>query len=113
MCISEGMTGSLAVSIAACLNSNNKDHVSTTRLNTITTLKRMCEHKLGERKKNGDLTNISVPVFVAGVQADLRTYGLTLKKVYGYMEDQVRLYTYLAIGLHDETIKAIQDMYNE
>ena len=64
MFISEGMTGSLAVSKAACLNSNNKDHVSTARLNTITTPKR-------------------------------------------------HLYAYLALGLHDETIKVIQDMYNE
>ena len=73
----------------------------------------MCEQKEGEKKDNGDLNSLSVPAFVAGVQADLRTYGLTLKKVYGYMEDQLRLYTYLALSLHDETIKAIQDMYNE
>ena len=107
------MTGSIAVAIAACLNSTNQDHVSTTRLNTVTTLKRMVDEKVTERKQGGDHTPLSIPAFISGIQADLRQFGLNLKGVYGYVEDTLKLYAYVAVALHDKTIKVVQDMYNE
>ena len=97
ICVLHGMSGSTSVAIAACLNAGNKDHVSTNRLNTITTLKKMVEKKEKEEGNHG--LQFNARAFTSDLATDLMQYGLVLKKVYGYDFHVLLLYVYIAKGL--------------